>query len=162
MSNASSSKPKLNSKTFGKLLRLFNRNQTDPNMWSAIKALPNPDPILRKSGKTAQIYEEISRDSHVIAELRTLRSGMFAFNGELVPGAEDAQSMKSYELAKTFMAKKPHTNTEWADIDWHNYSAILNGFSVLHLGAYKKEAGYWLPSSIESWQGSRFAFDTDN
>lgn len=162
MTSKTAKKPKLNSKTFGKLLRLFNQNQTDPNMWGHIKELPNPDPILRKAGKTAEVYEEISRDGHVIAELRTLRSGMFAFNAELVPGGDDAASMKSYEIAKAFMAKKPDTNTEWADLDWHNYSAILNGFSVLHLGAYEKKDGYWLPTKVQSWQGSRFAFDGEH
>lgn len=156
------SKPHINSRAVATLTRLFNQGQTDPAMWSMIKELPNPDPILRKAGKTTQIYEEITRDSHVIGELRSIRAGMFAFNAELVPGGDDAASLKSYELAKSFFARKPSINTEWADIDWHSYSAILHGFSALHLGAFEKRDGYWQPSSVEAWQHGRFVFNKDH
>jgi phage gp29-like protein len=123
---------------------------------------PNPDPILRRAGKSASIYEEIARDAHVIGELRTLRAGIFAFNAELVPGGEDADSMQSYELAKMFFANRPAPNTEWADLDWHNYSAILHGFSAMHLGAYQRDNGLWLPTTVSAWQHSNLAFNTDH
>jgi phage gp29-like protein len=153
------SKPHVNSRAVAKLTKLFSQNATDPNAWASISELPNPDPILRKSGRTTAIYEEIVRDPHVIGELRSLRAGLFSFNAELVPGDSDAQSLESFELAKRFFDTKPAPNTEWTDLDWHSYSAILFGFSALHLGAFVKVDGYWVPSSVETWKGSRFAFD---
>lgn len=156
------SKPHINSRAVSKLTKLFNQVKTDPSAWAAISEMPNPDPILRKTGKTTAIYEEIVRDTHVIGELRSLRAGLFSFNTELVPGDTDAKSLESYELAKQFFDTKPAPNTEWSDLDWHSYSAILYGFSALHLGAFKKVDGYWLPSTVETWKGSRFAFDAEH
>ncbi|MBQ4864417.1 DUF935 family protein [Pseudoalteromonas sp. MMG013] len=156
------SKPHLSYKNYRKLQKLFNMSATDPNMFAMMTELPNPDPVLRKAGKSALIYDEITRDPHVIGELRSLRSGMFAFNAELVPGGDDAASQKSYELAKQLFARKPRVNTQWLDLDWHNYSAILHGYSVTHLGKYEKTNNQWLPSSIDSWPASRFVFNSDH
>ena len=156
------SKPHFNSKSVAQLSRYFNRSQFTAASLSLMNELPNPDPILRKAGKTADIYEEIVRDSHVIGEIRSLRAGMFAFNAELVPGGEDEQSLKSYELIKSFFAKRPANHTQWADIDWHSYSAMLHGFCVIHLGAYEQVDGYWLPAFVESWPQSRFSFTNDH
>tara|TARA_R110000851_G_scaffold158526_1_gene301545 strand:- start:3069 stop:4571 length:1503 start_codon:yes stop_codon:yes gene_type:complete len=156
------SKPRITSKAYAALSRMFDQNRLDPSLTSLITELPNPDPILRRAGKNTAIYEEISRDAHVIGELRSLRSGLFSFNTELVPGGDDAASLKSYELAKAFFAKKPCHHTEWADMDWHNYSAILNGFSVTHLGKYIKHNGNWQPEYVETWRNSRFAFSSDS
>jgi phage gp29-like protein len=156
------SKPHLTYKNYRQLQQLFSMSQSDPNMFNLMLELPNPDPILRKAGKSPLIYDEIARDAHVIGELRSLRAGMFAFNAELVPGADDAASLKSFELAKKFMAKRPRINTEWMDIDWHNYSAILYGFAVTHLGQFHKTELGWQPSSIETWPASRFVFTPDH
>lgn len=156
------SKPHLSYRGYRALQKMFNMSQSDPNQWAMMRELPNPDPILRKAGKSALIYDEIAADAHVIGELRTLCSGMFAFTAELVPGGDDAASKKSYELAKTLMARKPAINTEWMDVDWHNYSAILHGFAVTHLGAYEKADNTWLPNKIEMWPASRFVFTPDH
>lgn len=156
------SKPRINSRAYGALVRMFEQNQLDPGFSSLITELPNPDPILRKAGKNTAIYEEIARDAHIIGELRSLRSGLYSFNTELVPGGTDAASMKSYELAKQFFKRKPCKHTEWADMDWHNYSAILHGFSVTHLGKFIKRDGTWQPEYVETWRNSRFAFNSDH
>ncbi|ENN99777.1 MULTISPECIES: DUF935 family protein [Pseudoalteromonas] len=156
------SKPRIKSNAYAALTRMFDQNRLDPSLTSLITELPNPDPILRRAGKNTAIYEEIARDAHVIGELRSLRSGLFSFNTELVPGGDDAASLKSYELAKAFFARKPCAHSEWADMDWHNYSAILNGFSVTHLGKYIKQDGHWQPEYVETWRNSRFAFNSDH
>lgn len=158
----SKTKSHFSSKSVARLTKLYQQNATDPNGWAFINELPNPDPILRKSGKTTAIYEEIVRDPHVIGELRSLRAGLFSFHAELVPGDDDPQSVESYELAKRFFDAKPSPNMEWGDVDWHIYSATLFGFSVIHFGAFEKVDGYWLPSTIETWKGSRFAFDVNH
>lgn len=156
------SKPHFSYKTYRALQKAFNMGMTDPNAFAMMSEMPNPDPILRKAGKSTAIYDEISRDAHVIGELRSLRAGMFSFTAEFMPGDDDPISMKSYELAKQFFDRRPDTNTEWIDIDWHNYSSILFGFSATHLGAWKKEGEHWLPSSVEAWPASRFLFNQDH
>lgn len=156
------SKPRVSSKAYNALYRMFEQNRLDPNLAALITELPNPDPILRRAGKNTSVYDEIARDAHVIGELRSLRSGLFSFNTELVRGGDDAASIKSFELAKAFFAKKPCHHTEWADMDWHNYSAILNGFSVTHLSKYVKHNGHWQPEKVETWSNNRFAFNSDH
>ncbi|KZN69425.1 phage portal protein family protein [Pseudoalteromonas luteoviolacea] len=156
------SKPHLSYKGYRALQKAFSMSKTDPALWAMMRELPNPDPILRKAGKSSLIYDEIARDAHVIGELRSLRSGMFAFNAELVPGGDDSASMKSFENAKSLMAANPAKNTQWMDIDWHNYSAILHGFAVTHLGKFEKSDNAWIPSTIEQWPAGRFAFNSDH
>ncbi|MEC4091926.1 phage portal protein family protein [Pseudoalteromonas rubra] len=156
------SKPHLSYKGYRALQKMFNMSQTDPNMFGLMRELPNPDPILRKAGKSAFIYDEIATDAHVIGELRSLRSGMFAFSAELVPGGDDTASKKSFELATALMGRRPAAMTEWMDTDWHNYSAILHGFAVTHLGKFKKTDGRWLPSTVEQWPAGRFVFTPDH
>ncbi|MBS3796706.1 DUF935 family protein [Pseudoalteromonas sp. BDTF-M6] len=155
----SKSKPRVNSKAYEAITRMFSSSTLDQRLLPLLGELPNLDPILRKAGKNTAIYNEISRDPHVIGELRSLRSGLHSFNYELVPGGEDAASMKSYELAKRFFARRPMVNTSWLDMDWHAYSAILHGFRVLHLGAYEKSDGQWLPGSVEAWKSTQFVFN---
>ncbi|MEC8325871.1 MAG: DUF935 family protein [Pseudomonadota bacterium] len=155
-------KPKISYKQFKHLRKVIDQAKTDPNFFSSMLELPNVDPILRKAGKSSAIYEEISRDAHVIGELRSLRAGMHAFSAEILPGGDDAASMQSFKLAKSYFASKPDENTEWIDVDWHNYSAILYGFSATHIGAYQKQGNVWLPSYIEPWKHSRFAFNNSN
>ena len=153
-------KPKISAKNYEKLQRVFNGHLAPTQLMSFLNELPNPDPILRKAGKTTQVYEQIMRDPHVIGELRTLRAGMFAFNTQLSRGGDDQASRQSYEMTKAFFEDTPDRHTEWSDLDWHCYSAILQGFSCLHLGPYKKdkESGYWLPTYVESWSNKSLAF----
>jgi hypothetical protein len=150
------------SKQLRDLRSVFSRIATDPNAWQLLRALPNPDPILRKAGKRAEVFAEISRDAHVIGELRSMRAGLLAYPTELVPGGTDAASMASYEVAKRLFSAEPGINSRWADIDWHLYSAILNGYACLHLGKFIQVEGFWVPSSIEAWENRRFAFDPDH
>lgn len=150
------------SKQLRDLRSVFSRIATDPNAWQLLRALPNPDPIIRKAGKRAEVFAEISRDAHVIGELRSMRAGLLAYPTELVPGGTDAASMASYEVAKRLFSAEPGINSRWADIDWHLYSAILNGYACLHLGKFIQVEGFWVPSSIEAWENRRFAFDPDH
>lgn len=151
-------KPRINSRAYQSLLRVFNNSSHLTGLGNLLNELPSIDPILRKAGKNADIYEEISRDAHVIGELRSLRSGLLSFETELVQGDDDATSTKSHELITRFFKAEPGKFTRWEDIDWHSYSAILHGFSVLHLGAYEKRDGYWQPSHVTPWQAKHFAF----
>jgi phage gp29-like protein len=144
------------------LQTVFSRVATDPQTWSYLRELPNPDPILRKAGKNSDIYHAISRDAHVIGELRTMRAGLLAFQTELVPGGSDKASMDSFEAAKKLFNRPPSTNTRWQDFDWHLYSAILFGFSSVHLGPFIKTDDRWLPQSIEAWETRRFVFDPEH
>ncbi len=66
----------MSTRQFNNLKVLFSRAATDPQSWALLRELPNPDPILRKAGKTSEIYHSISRDAHVIGELRTMRAGL--------------------------------------------------------------------------------------
>lgn len=153
----------MSTRQFNNLKVLFSRAATDPQSWALLRELPNPDPILRKAGKTAEIYHSISRDAHVIGELRTMRAGLLAFQTELVPGGEDQASQDSYLMAKKLFNRPPSINLRWADLDWHLYSAILHGFSVLHLGPYEKSDDQrWQPSTIEAWENRRFSFNPDH
>ncbi|MFI3137199.1 MAG: hypothetical protein QX197_10530, partial [Methylococcaceae bacterium] len=39
---------------------------SDPNFYGTLQLLPNPDTILRKMGKSQEVFDAIIADAHVI------------------------------------------------------------------------------------------------
>lgn len=50
--------------------------QTAESYWSMLRFLPNPDPVLRKQGKSVDIYRELRSDAKVQAVLGSRKAGV--------------------------------------------------------------------------------------
>ena len=133
----------------------------DNSLFNALSVLPNPDPILRKLGKSQQVYDDILADAHVIGELRSLRAGFLSHEWSIQPGGDDAASMRAFELTKRVYSRRPSANTRWPDVIWNVAQAVLRGFSV-HQVKWASDSDAWLPSELIAWPTHNFIFSRES
>lgn len=134
---------------------------TDPNFYGALSFLPNPDPILRKMGRSQDVYDAIIMDAHVIGELRPIRAGATTFNWKLSAGGDAPEDLAALELAKQVFSRKPSKTTNWSDVIWGMHQAILRGFTV-HEVVWGVIDGFTVPIKVVDRPTRRFTFSTDN
>lgn len=91
--------------------------------------LPDPDPVLRKLGKTHDVYDQIFTDSHVLGEIRAQRAGLLNYEWQVMPGADDPASQRAAELCSDYLKQLSLTGnlTTLDDINWSVYSAVYYG-----------------------------------
>ena len=64
--------------------------------------LPNPDPILRRSDKYAEVFDAIASDAHVMGELRSIKSDLNRFQHVLVPGDDSRKAGRRWSFSSAF------------------------------------------------------------
>lgn len=132
---------------------------TDPRFYSALKTLPNPDPILRRVNAGEDVFAAISSDAHVKGELRSIRSGLLRFEHRLMPGGDDRASKKAFEICQSYLDNsRPSPNYLWLDVFWNIGKAIFQGFSVHEIvpGRY---GDLLLPQKLVDRPIRRFRFE---
>lgn len=134
---------------------------TDPNFYSSLEYLPNPDRVLRKLGKQQEIYDDIVSDAHVVGELRSVRSGLLGFEWRIVPGGEDPASMRAYDLVEAYTDKQPSPGMQWYDIIWTMADAVFRGYSV-HEIIWARHDRFLMPEMIVDRPQARFVYGTRN
>lgn len=134
---------------------------SDPDFYSAMGWLPNPDPILRKLGKAQEVYDDILSDPHVIAEVRAMRSGILSFERRLQAGGDSPADMRALELCERWMQSPPSQYTSWADLTWSIAQFVLRGFSP-HEVVWANFGQYRLPTKIIDRPQRRIIFGDDN
>ncbi len=133
----------------------------DPNFYSTLDILPNPDPILAKLGQDQSVYEAIQYDAHVMGELRSLRAGLLGYEWRIAAGGDDPASSKAYQFIMQQMDYKPAPNNRWDDWMWTIYKAVLMGQSV-HEISWDYDGSYLFPAFIKDRATRRFAYSPDN
>lgn len=134
---------------------------TDPFVWlTAMKALPNPDPILRSMGEADTVYASILADAHVMGEVRSVRGSFRSHDYRIVAGDEDeAQSQAAAELCTQWMASTPpNPVADWLEVMWQMAAAIFTGYRV-HEVVWDVVGGKWLPVLVVDRASRRFRFD---
>ncbi len=134
---------------------------TDPNFYAALEFLPNPDPILRRMGKSQEAYDMITSDSHVMGDLRSVRSALLGFEWRVVAGGDDTASMRAHELCEKTMAGRPAVNMQWSDIIWSIADATFRGYSIHEL-VWKKSGNELMPEKVIDRPQKRFVFSIEN
>lgn len=137
---------------------------TDPAFYSALKILPNPDPLLRAMGRADEAYQAIMSDAHVIGEVRSIRSGMLSYKQRLVPHKDADESEKQHkaiELCKRVLDRQPAPGMQWQDTIWNMATAVLRGFKV-HEIVWEYDDQYLLPQKLLDRPNRRFKFDQEN
>lgn len=133
----------------------------DPNFYTALDVLPNPDPILAKLGKDQSVYTAIQYDSHVMGELRSLRSGLLGYEWRIKAGADDPESLRAHELIQAQLGPQPAMGLSWNDWYWSIYKAVLQGQSLHEIG-WQYDGQYLWPSYIKERPPQRFRYNLDN
>ncbi len=133
----------------------------DPLFTSALQVLPNPDRVLRKMGKSYEVYADMFGDAHILGELRAVRAALLAFEWQLTPGGDRAADVRAVELCDTLMAGRPAPRMHWTDVLWSMGLSVFYGFAV-HEVVWEHADGLWLPAAILDRPQRRFVFDADN
>lgn len=132
---------------------------TDPRFYTALKTLPNPDPILRRVNAGEDVFAAISSDAHVKGELRSIRSGLLRFEHRLMPGGDDPASVKAFEICQRYLDdSRPAPNYLWLDVFWNMGKAIFQGFSV-HEIVPGRFGNLILPAKLVDRPIRRFRFE---
>ncbi|MBL1321550.1 MAG: DUF935 family protein [Methylophaga sp.] len=134
---------------------------SDPNFYGALSYLPNPDTILRKLGRSQEVFDSIIADAHVIGELRSIRSGLIKYEYRLQAGGEDAADIRALELCQQIMDNKPAKGMQWIDTFWNMAQGVFRGHQV-HEVVWKREGQFIVPEKIIDRPQRRFLFTPDN
>lgn len=132
---------------------------TDPDFYSTLAILPNPDEVLRKSGESQRVYDAIAADAHVMAERRAMKSSLSNLEFSVIPGGEQAQDLAAAELCRSILKRKPSLNNQWNDLLWNMMQCVLRGMTV-HEVIWEYRDGALLPREIKDRPNRRFVFST--
>jgi phage gp29-like protein len=116
--------------------------------------LPNPDPVLKKTGKDISVYKDLLVDGHLGGCFSSRKSGVKSLNWEIDRGK--AKSRQAKVITSLFAN----------DLDMENIiSEMLNawyyGYQVLEV-VWKNTGSYWLPERITGKPQNWFCFNADD
>lgn len=138
---------------------------SDPRFYGGLTTLPNPDPILRKAGSSAEVYSAIESDAHVMGELRSVYGGLLSYQLRVVDGAEGDASGKdkeAWELCQWFMkTAQPDKGMTWKNTVWNMAKAAFYGYRP-HEIVWGKVGQWLLPEKVLDRPNRRFVFDIEN
>lgn len=134
---------------------------SDPNFYGALQFLPNPDTILRKMGKSQEVFDAIIADAHVIGELRPMRANIITHNWRISPGGDKPEDMRAFELAQNVYSKHPAPRMGWPDVFWNMHEAILRGQRI-HEVVWDVVDGLQTPVRLIDRPNHRFVYGLDN
>ncbi len=137
-------------------------NDTDPNAFGQMVAMPNPDPVLRSMGIAEQVYASIMADPHVIGDIRSIRGSLLDKSWRVASGDnKNKQALDARDLCDRWMqVYRPNPATDWEGIMWQMMSAILTGYAPHEL-VWNVWDGYVVPVEVLDRLNRRFAFDYD-
>lgn len=131
---------------------------TDPRFYAAMTILPNPDPILRRAGKSDEVFDAIQADAHVIGELRAIKADFLRFHHKIVAGGENPADVRAFELCQKVLAEQPAAYTRWPDVFWSIAQSTFRGLSVQEI-VWEKQGDVFVPREVLDRPKRRFAFD---
>jgi len=134
---------------------------TDPNFYAALSYLPNPDEVLRKLGKSQEVFDAITTDAHVMGELRSVRAGLIRYEYRLQAASEDPADIRALELCEQYMKNRPAPGMQWIDAFWNMSQGVFRGYAV-HEIVWKKQDQFLLPEKVIDRPQRRFVFSTEN
>lgn len=133
---------------------------SDPTYFTGLSFLPNPDPVLRKLGKTQYVYDAIKTDPHVIGELRAIRAGLLGYEYHLNAGGTKRIDKQALALCQDVFAQKPSPYWQWSDLLWAVAETVFYGYRAVEV-VWEKTGNYILPVKIIPRPNRRFVFTYD-
>lgn len=119
--------------------------------------LPDPDPILSKTGKAFETYRELTSDAHLYANIQQRKAGIVSLEREIVPASNDPLSQ--------YIADYLENELDPDNIISQILNAPLYGFTVLEIvwtQVNLRSGEYLLPLRIEEKPQEWFTFSLNN
>ena len=121
---------------------------------SLLKWLPNPDHILRKTGKRIEHLRDLTYDDEVFSAVQVLASSMREYEWEL--HTEDDAGSEAVDRATQWL-----TALDWERITGEMLDGRLYGFQPFEI-EWTQEDGLWRPSDLVGKPQEWFVFTEDN
>lgn len=135
-------------------------HHNDPDFYAALNFLPNPDVVLRKLGKSEEVFDAVAMDSHVLGELRSMRSGLLRFEHQVRPGGDSQADQRAFELCQAYMRQRPAPGMSWGDTFWNMFAAVLRGQRV-HEVEWERQGDLLMPAHLVDKPGRLFRYGQD-
>lgn len=123
---------------------------TDPGFSASTAYLPNPDPVLKKSGQDIEVYEDMLADAQVWHSFEKLCGGAQRHRYEIRQGKMDN---RAYDFLRDF----------FADFKWNSFvEAVLRarmfGYQPLEISWAQTSDGFVVPASVDVIAHRRIKF----
>lgn len=115
--------------------------------------LPNPDSILRKTGRGIEVYRELKNDPHVWSCIQSRKSGVLSLNFELQKVASNDEIFNIIE--------KMLESLDLYQFESDCLEAPLFGFQPIEIIWFVKDK-LILPKELKARPQEEFAFDSNN
>lgn len=119
------------------------------------KTLPNPDPILRKTGKDSEVYEEMKTDAHISACRFSRKSGVLSKDWDILPATENPKDLEIANFVKENLQKLNFDQDLRQMLD-----APYVGFRVMEIMWEERQGAWWI-KELKARQRRRFTFGLD-
>lgn len=129
---------------------------TDPDVFTYLGVLPNPDRVLRKLGMTEDVYEDILTDSHVASCVQSRKGCILSREWDVRPASSRRADRKAAELVKDVLNVLPMRDILHAMLD-----APLWGRSYLE-PIWELSDGMVLPARLELRPARRFVYTAED
>lgn len=121
-----------------------------------VNALAQPgDSVLAAKGGGLELYEELLREPQVYACLQQRRLALVAREWEVVPGADDAQSVKAADFAREMIGR-----LGWDRVTAMMHYGVFYGYAMAEM-LYARDGAYWSIDQIKVRKARRFRFGAD-
>lgn len=135
------------------LLNELATHQNATGFTSFLNILPDPDPVLKKQGKSLRVYKDLTSDDHLFSVMGTRIAGVRSKEWAIDRGGSKTKQAKIIEELFTNTIKP-------FDLMGSIMDAPFYGYSVMEI-IWEKRDGLFLPSRIVSKPKEWFAFTPD-
>ncbi|GAB6170773.1 hypothetical protein JCM15765_02510 [Paradesulfitobacterium aromaticivorans] len=119
------------------------------------KTLPNPDPILQRTGKGPEIYADMKIDPHVSACVFARKSGVLSKEWDVAPATQEPRDLEIAEFVKENLK-----NLNFDQDLRQMLEAPYMGFRAMEI-MWEERAGRWWVQALKARPVRRFAFGID-
>lgn len=125
--------------------------------WQLImNMLPDPDIILQKTGKTAEVFDEMENDSHVWACLSSRKAGVLTKEWDVVPAGDNPRDQEIASFVKSAL-----DDLDMDSLIRQLLDAPFHGYTVHEL-IWKEARGRWVIDAFKDRPQRFFGFDVDS
>ena len=118
-----------------------------------LNRLPDPDPILQKTGKSIAAYRDLTSDPHVYANMQQRKSGTASMKWQLMKNRAGDDDL--------LFIKRIFESIDIDKLILQILDAIFYGYSILEIVWMEKD-GRFIPVKIEEKPQEWFSFDSTN